>query len=153
MAKILPVLLILLGLGGGVGAGLVLRPAPEPPSEDGAAPPPPIDAPVTELYVLEGQFLVPIVEQGSVTSIIVIELALEIDDTANLLVADKEPLLRDRMLQILFDHANIGGFEGMFTSNNNMALLRKSLLEVATQVMGDRVVFEVLITNILRNGA
>ena len=113
-------------------------------------------APVQNLRLyqrLEGQFLVPLVEDGRVASIVVIELALEIDDTADLAVAGKEPLLRDRMLQILFDHANIGGFDGMFTSNNNMALLRRALLDAATQVMGERVVFEVLITNILRNGA
>ena len=30
MAKILPILLMLLGLAGGAGAGFVLRPAPEP---------------------------------------------------------------------------------------------------------------------------
>ncbi|MCL1628592.1 MULTISPECIES: flagellar basal body-associated FliL family protein [Roseinatronobacter] len=153
MAKILPILLMLLGLAGGVGAGFVMRPAPEPLPEGEEVVAPPISAPVTELYELEGQFLVPLVEGGRVASIVVIELALEIDDTANLAVAGKEPLLRDRMLQILFDHANIGGFDGMFTSNNNMALLRRALLDAATQVMGPRVVFEVLITNILRNGA
>lgn len=153
MAKILPILLMVLGLAGGLGAGFMMRPAAEPPAEDASPPAPPVDAPVTQLYELEGQFLVPLVEAGRVTSIVVIELALEIDDTANLAVAEKEPLLRDRMLQILFDHANTGGFEGMFTSNNNMALLRKALQDVATQVMGEGVVFEVLITNILRNGA
>ncbi|CUX81610.1 MAG: flagellar basal body-associated protein [Roseibaca calidilacus] len=154
MAKILPILLMLLGLAGGAGAGFVLRPAPEPLPEgtqtEAAAP---IEAPVTELYEFDGQFLVPLVAAGRVTSIVVIELALEVEASSSLAVADKEPLLRDRMLQILFDHANTGGFEGMFTAHNTLALLRKALLESAVQVMGDGVVFEVLITNILRNGA
>lgn len=153
MAKILPIALMLLGLAGGVGAGFVLRPVPEAPPDGQDTVPAPVEAPVTQLYELEGQFLVPLIEEGRVKSIVVIELALEIDDTANLAVADKEPLLRDRMLQILFDHANTGGFEGMFTANNNMALLRKALQDACTQVMGDGVVYEVLITNILRNGA
>ena len=154
MAKILPILLMLLGLAGGVGAGFALRPVPEPPADGEDAPPPPtVEAPATALYDLEGQFLVPIIKDGTVSSVIVIELALQIDESASLAVAGNEPLLRDRMLQILFDHANIGGFAGMFTANNNMALLRNSLLDAATQVMGQGVVLEVLITNILRNGA
>lgn len=152
MAKILPILLMLLGLGAGLGAGYAMRPPPPAPTEEeGPVLPTPPD--VTTLYELSGQFLVPLVEDGRVTSIVVIELALEIDDTAELHVAAKEPLLRDRLLQIMFDHANTGGFKGMFTSNNNMALLRKALFEGAAQVLDDGVLSAVLITNILRNGA
>lgn len=154
MAKILPILLMVLGLGAGLGAGYVLRPVPEPVVEDqDAAPTSPAPPFATALYQLSGQFLVPIVDQDRVVSIVIVELALEIDEAAEALVASKEPLLRDRLLQILFDHANIGGFEGMFTSANNMALLRRSLLDGAKQVLDPDVVTEVLITNILRNGA
>lgn len=152
MAKILPILLMLLGLGAGIGAGYAMRLLPDPPAE-GEAVPTPTPPVVTSLYELSGQFLVPLVEEGRVTSIVVIELALEIDDTAELHVAAREPLLRDRLLQIMFDHANIGGFKGMFTSNNNMALLRKALFEGAVQVLDDGALTAVLITNILRNGA
>jgi flagellar basal body-associated protein FliL len=152
MAKILPILLMLLGLGAGLGAGYAMRPTPEPLPEEEVAVEVPAPA-MTALYELSGQFLVPLVEDGRVTSIVVIEVALEIDDTATDHVASKEPLLRDRLLQIMFDHANTGGFKGMFTSNNNMALLRRALLEGAAQVLQDGAVTSVLITNILRNGA
>ena len=150
MAKILPILLMLLGLPGAWGAGFCCAPRP-PRSRAKSLRPPPIEAPVTDLYELEGQFLVPLSRMGASAPSWSSNWRWRLTMPPALTVADKEPLLRDRMLQILFDHANIGGFEGMFTANNNMALLRKSLLEAATQVMGDDVVFEVLITNILRN--
>ncbi|MCC1481564.1 flagellar basal body-associated FliL family protein [Roseibaca sp. Y0-43] len=154
MAKILPILLMLMGLAGGVGAGFLLRPDPPEPVADAEAAPPPAPEPVpSAIHDLDGQFLVPLVEDGRVMSLVVVELALQIDETAQDSVAAKEPLLRDRLLQILFDHANIGGFEGMFTSHNNMTLLRRALLEGAAQVIEGGVVQEVLITNILRNGA
>lgn len=154
MAKILPILLMLIGLAGGIGAGFLLRPDPPEPVADAEAAPAPAREPVpSAIYDLDGQFLVPLVEDGRVMSLVIVELALKVDETAQASVAAKEPLLRDRLLQILFDHANIGGFEGMFTSNNNMTLLRRALLEGAVQVMEGGVVQEVLITNILRNGA
>lgn len=153
MAKILPLVLMLLGLAGGVGAGFLLR--PDPPEEVVAedAPPPQTELAPSVVYQLGGQFLVPLVEDGRVASLVIVELALQVDETAQATLAAKEPLLRDRLLQILFDHANIGGFEGLFTSNNNMTLLRRALLEGAGQVLEGDVVQEVLITNILRNGA
>jgi flagellar basal body-associated protein FliL len=154
MAKILPILLMLLGLAGGAGAGFMLRPdPPEAVEEADAKAPPQAEAAPSAIYDLDGQFLVPLVEDGRVVSLVVVELALQVDEMAQDSVAAKEPLLRDRLLQILFDHANVGGFDGLFTSNNNMTLLRRVLLEEAGQVMQEGVVQEVLITNILRNGA
>lgn len=153
MAKILPLVLMLLGLAGGVGAGFLLRPDPPEVLATENAPPPQVELAPSAVYQLEGQFLVPLVEDGRVASLVIVELALQVDETAQGTIAAKEPLLRDRLLQILFDHANIGGFEGLFTSNNNMTLLRRALLEGAGQVLEGGVVQEVLITNILRNGA
>lgn len=154
MTKILPILLMVLGLAGGIGAGVLLRPDPPEVSEaDEAAPDPQVAPVASALYQLDGQFLVPLVEEGRVASLVIVELALQVDADAQDRVAMQEPLLRDRLLQILFDHANIGGFEGLFTSNNNMAILRRALLEGAQHVLKDSTVKEVLITNILRNGA
>lgn len=156
MAKLIPILLMVLGLAGGVGAGFMLRPAPEPlaeADEDAAPGPPEIVESATALYEFDNQFLIPIVEQGRVASILIIDLALEIDETAQEKVSAQSPLLRDRLLQILFDHANVGGFDGAFTSNNTMAVLRNALLEGAVQVLDAASVKEVLITNIMRNGS
>jgi len=165
MAKLIPVVLMLLGLAGGAGAGLWLRPAPETDAAvnaaaDGAdapapaAPasdqPPPGD---TALHEFAGQFLVPLVEQDRVAAVVVMTLALEIAETAEDRVTAAEPRLRDALLQILFDHANGGGFAGMFTAQTKLSALRGKLLEGAQAVLDADTVHRVLITDILRSGA
>mgnify|MGYP000498233799 CR=1 FL=1 len=54
--------------------------------------------------------------------------------------------------QVLFDHANIGGFKGAFTDANTMAILRRALLETARKTLGNDV-SDVLITEIARQDA
>lgn len=153
IAKILPVLLVVLGLGVGVGAGLALRPAPtEPTAEDAAEPPPAASDIALALHEMRGQFMVPLLEDARVTSMVVLHLALEVPEQHLDTVAAAEPRLRDRLLQVMFDHANAGGFDGMFTANNTMALLRRALLETAQSVLGPDLVRGVLITDILRSG-
>ncbi|MGP9788486.1 flagellar basal body-associated FliL family protein [Roseinatronobacter sp. NSM] len=154
MAKLIPILLILLGLGGGIGAGLWLRPVPEP--EDIATE----DLPMPELshlditlHDMQNQFMVPLLEGDRIVSVIVMSLTLEVASAEQDAVARNEPRLRDRFLQVMFDHANSGGFDGMFTSNNNMTLLRQALLETAQNLLGREAVTGVLITDILRSGA
>ena len=145
MKKLLPVLLALLGTGAGVAAGLVLMPpdAPEQAADPCAAPAknataPAADAPVnpgTRDYVrLNNQFVVPIVLSGRVTSLVVLSLSLEVSVGAQERVFAVEPKLRDGFLQVLFDHANSGGFEGAFTSVTTMETLRRSLQEVVASV-------------------
>ena len=57
--------------------------------------------------------------------------------------------VRDVFLQVLFDHANTGGFSGSFTDGANLVFLRTSLKEAAVLVMGSAV-RDVLITDIAR---
>jgi hypothetical protein len=52
-------------------------------------------------------------------------------------------------LQVLFDHANSGGFDGAYTDAANLITLRTALLEAAKSVLNDTV-SDVLITDILR---
>ena len=151
IAKLLPVLLVLSGLGAGVGAGLVLRPDPPAPMAEGEIPPDPVPDQALALHEMRSQFMVPLVEEARVTSMVVLHLALEIPEMHKDMVAAAEPRLRDRLLQVMFDHANAGGFDGMFTANNTMALLRQALLETAQSVLGRDVVRGVLITDILRS--
>ena len=61
----------------------------------------------------------------------------------------REPKLRDAFLQVLFDHANMGGFRGTFTDSNNMDVLRNALNETARKSMGD-LILDVLIMDIAR---
>ncbi len=154
IGKLLPVILVVVGLGAGVGAGLMLRPDPPAPDPEQAAEQPVPEAADIALvtHEMRSQFMVPIVAEARVTSMIVMNIALEIPDAHKALVEQNEPRLRDRMLQVLFDHANSGGFDGMFTSNNTMGVLRQALLETAQSTLGAEVVRGVLITDILRSG-
>ena len=65
------------------------------------------------------------------------------------LVYQREPKLRDAFLQVLFDHANAGGFDGVFTSGRNMALLRDALKETAQKTLGETL-NDVLIVDFVR---
>ena len=163
MGKILPIILALVGLGAGVGAGLALRPAPEPAAEPAqAAESPPGEAAPSEPapgdpqaatapdYVkLNNQFVVPVIQDGSVAALVVLALSLELSSGGPELVYQREPKLRDAFLQVLFDHANTGGFDGNFTSGRNMQLLRSALLEAAQKVLGTSVT-DVLIVDVVR---
>lgn len=147
IAKLLPVLLILIGLGAGGGAGIMLRPAvdqteAEPATEEEAVP-------VSEFVKLNNQFVIPVVEQGRVISLVIMSLSLEVALGTTEAVFSQEPKLRDAMLQIMFDHANAGGFKGVFTDGANLIVLRRALTESAQKVMGDSVI-DVLISDLGR---
>ncbi|MCC5985292.1 MAG: flagellar basal body-associated FliL family protein [Rhodobacteraceae bacterium] len=160
MAKLLPVLIVLFGVLGGFGAGMLLRPAPESTDaaeafEDGEA----ISAwggmdgatgrAETEIIRMSDHFAVPVLEGGSVRALMVVNLSLELAGVEGELVAAREPRLRDRFLQVMFDHANAGGFAGVFTANDALTTLRTALTEAAREVLGPGVA-EVLITDIYR---
>jgi flagellar protein FliL len=168
LRKLLPVLLALVGLGGGVGAGLFLRPAPaaEDHAAEGADPAkagehgeaaegeavaedgePEEGAP--EYVKMNNQFVVPVVEDGRVGAMVVLSVSIEVEAGNTEAVYQREPKLRDVFLQVLFDHANTGGFSGSFTDGANLIFLRTSLKEAAVLVMGNAV-RDVLITDIAR---
>ncbi len=179
MKKLLPIILLLLGAGGGVGAGLYLRPPPAepatpalavaacegpdcpaiaPPPEAATAPPPAGEVVATaqdpnanapEYVALQRQMIVPIVSNDQVISLVVMSLSIEVQAGYRNDVYDREPKLRDAFLQVLFRHANTGGFDGAFTSGEKMSDLRKALNGAAQQVLGP-VAIQVLVTDILR---
>ena len=168
MRKLLPILLAVIGLLAGGGAGYFLRPAAEE-----AAPNPcgdvqtaeaggeaahdegeaegegEGDAALKEYVKLNNQFIVPVVKKGAVESLVILSVSLEVTTGASQEVYAVEPKLRDNFLQVLFDHANAGGFDGAFTASNNMDVLRQALLEVAQQSL-DKKVSDVLIVDIVR---
>lgn len=105
--------------------------------------------PATEYVKLNNQFIVPVVENGKVQSLVILSLSLEVTFGESAKVYAQEPKLRDGFLQVLFDHANAGGFDGSFTSSNAMDVLRAALLESAQSAIGP-LVSGVLITDIVR---
>lgn len=166
---LIPVLLLALGTAGGVGAGLFLMPETDAAAESGAddhgedhntdaegddhgVDGTPEAGSDTEFVRLNNQFIVPIVHRGSVRSLVVMALTLEVDTGTTEAVFRQEPRLRDAFLQVMFAHANIGGFDGSFTDAHAMAPLREGLLEAARRSLGDRA-RDVLIVDITRQDA
>jgi flagellar FliL protein len=153
LKKILPLLLLLVGAGMGIGIGIVLRPAPEEmlmEAEDATAAIE--DEEVEELveYVkMNNQFVVPIVKDKKVSSLIVMSLSIEVPIGQKDAIYAKEPKLMDSFLQVLFNHANLGGFEGEFTDSSNLDVLRNSLREIGRRDLGDGI-SDVLIMEVAR---
>jgi hypothetical protein len=93
--------------------------------------------------------VVPVMQDGRVAAMVVLSLSLEVQEGNTEAVYQREPKLRDVFLQVLFDHANVGGFSGSFTDGSNLVVLRNSLKEAAALVLGTTV-RDVLITDIAR---
>lgn len=163
MGKILPILMALIGVGAGVGAGIMLKSehvedgdiatcAPEPAGEHAESAPEVDehgDAVVPEYVKMHNQFVIPVVKDGNMAALVVLSISIEVTPGGKEATFQREPKLRDAFNQVLFDHANAGGFDGVFTSSNNMILLRDSLYEVAKKVAGP-VVKNILIAEIVR---
>ncbi len=163
MGKILPILLAVIGVGAGIGVGVMLKPEPmdlsdvpvcRPATEGDHA----VGAPevaedgeevLPEYVKMNNQFVIPVVEDGKMAALVVLSISLEVSPGGKEVTFQREPKLRDAFNQILFDHANAGGFQGAFTSSNNMTVLRDSLYEIAVKVAGP-VVKDVLIAEIVR---
>ncbi|WP_297772871.1 flagellar basal body-associated FliL family protein [uncultured Roseovarius sp.] len=157
ISKLLPVFLLLIGIVAGAGAGHMLRSesdiGDDAPTETtdqvlshGHTPP---DTNPTEIVKLNNQFVVPVVDRDMIGAMVVLSLSVETGPGSASAVYEREPKLRDALLQALFDHANIGGFDGAFTNARNMDMLRASLLDVARNILGEAVQ-GVLITEIAR---
>jgi hypothetical protein len=171
MSKLLPVIMLIIGLGGGIGAGIMLAPAPEEPitpassdaeadenatkeagtdtddasdDHDAAS-----DAPANEFIKINNQFVIPVVERDQLASMVVVSLSLETKPGMASKVHAFEPKLRDVFLRVLFDHANMGGFRGAFTRSEVLDPLRTSLREEARRFLGKDLV-DVLILEITR---
>ena len=176
MRLLLPLILLLLGAGGGIGAGIMLSGGSEPAaeeesaeteedadaeeddseSEDAEDEEPPRVQPTgndTEYVRLNNQFVVPVVRNGSVRSLVVLGLAVEVNSGQSSVVFDRELRLRDSFLRVLFAHANTGGFDGRFTEAEALEPLREALLEAAVQILGGEITHEVLVTDINRQDA
>jgi Flagellar basal body-associated protein FliL. len=166
--KLLPLFLAVIGLGAGIGGGLMLRPEPQEVVEIN----PCGDVPATDAthnphaathepgeedpehtafeYVkLNNQFVIPDLEAGRVVSMVVLSLSLEARTGFRENIYAREPKLRDVLLQVMFDHANSGGFKDDFTDSVTMNALRHALLEAAQATLGPEI-NDVLVIDIVR---
>ena len=171
----LPLVFLLVGTGGGIGAGLALKPAEDPDTadDDNAVPEAGADlaaaarcgevdhvaaddhaAPITteaetQYVEFSQQFVVPVVENDRIAAMMVLTLGVEVPAGTADGVYAAEPRLRDSMLQNMFTHANIGGFSGNFTDAGKMRILRQDLLKSARAVLGDTAL-DVLVLDLVR---
>lgn len=158
MKKLLPVLLAVIGLGGGAVAGAMLKPAPAPVEaevEDHAA----LKAKEAEAqsvdeafaYVpLDKPFFAP-VSHGSTNALVRIDLHIELPEDGREAVSRHEPKLRDAFLRTVMDFSERGGF-ARIRAADGFDILRDDLLLSARKVLGPSV-RNVLIGEILtRNG-
>lgn len=166
LARLLPIILVLIGCGAGAAAGLYLRPAAKEDinaedtahSGDGTGAEKALSGAEAhdeggtrqhEYVKLTNDFVVPVMKLGKVSSLIVMSLSMEVTPGLAERVYEMEPKLRDGFLQVLFDHANSGGFDGSFTDGANLVLLRQALNETARRLFGKDVT-DVLILSIVR---
>lgn len=175
IAKLLPAIVALAGLGTGVGAGIALRSPPAEPIAGIAAAPcgiaadaadayeTPADehaeaaAPATdghggaatEFVEIDDQFIVPVIENERVAAMVILSLTLEVADGQADGTHARLPKLRDRFLRAMLDHANVGGFSGTFTADGSVEQLRRNLVEVGRRELGD-VLSDVLILDMNR---
>lgn len=162
MGKLLPVILLVLGGAIGGGAGFFMKPASEP--DCAVAEASSEECGTTEMDVadeveddgeekyyvaMKNQFVVPVIRNELVQSLVVLSLSLETTPDSGETLFSKEPKMRDAFLRVLFDHAHIGGFNGAFTESSRLSILRVALLEAAQSVVGG-IVSDVLITDIVR---
>lgn len=163
---VIPLVLGLIGAGAGIGAGLMLKPAPEPAMEEGMAKDVTAKSDAAKdvagekdeeasgeaeaIFVkLNNQFIIPVIEGGQIVSMVVLSLSLETRAGGQEIIFQREPKLRDSFLQVLFDHANSGGFSGAFTGGARLDQLRTALQRAAQRDIGDYAV-GVLVTDLAR---
>lgn len=167
MKKLLPIILFIVGSGAGVAAGIFLKPEEpeiaadetavadvekEEKTEEKSGKDSEKEGLISEFeYIkLKNQFVVPIVKEERIASMVVTSLSLEVAQGYGETVMDVEPKLRSEFLRVMFDHANIGGFDGMFTELSSLDDLQTALREVAQKILGTDIISDVLIFEIAR---
>jgi hypothetical protein len=160
MKKLIPVLFVLIGLAVGAAAGVFVPKKEEPEKTDVVECTPPVDHDLatplesfdTEYVKLNNQFVVPVVSDDLIKSLVVLSLSIEIKEGLAEVVYAVEPKLRDSFLQVLFDYAHLGGFDGAFTNSGNVIRLKEQLYRAAKDILGADVK-AVLVVDFVRQDA
>lgn len=174
MKKILPLMLPVMALAAGIAGGAMMRPAeisavaaehagPSSTAEDAtstAAETPHPEASNAEIsgggsgeawFTFPSQFFVPMMRNGDMGAIMILTLSIETGSDALEAMKQQEHRLRDALLRQLMIHANSGGFDGNFTSEPSMRVLRDRLSSAA-RAATSLPVRQVLIEDIARQG-
>ena len=157
MKILVPILSILVGGALGGFGGYVLKPTPPTPPQESSetadaaleTEPDPLKDGTSDLLEMTNQFVVPVIDEGAVSSMVILSIALELRPGISERIYAREPKLRDLFLQALFEHARIGGFAGDFANSSSLNVLRRALLTVAVDEFGSDVL-GILITDLTR---
>ncbi|QDY70150.1 flagellar basal body-associated FliL family protein [Qingshengfaniella alkalisoli] len=161
MAKLLPAILALVGIGAGVGAGLHLKSdtveemehtteciPPNTPTYTLTEPKKHADGP-SEFVTMSNQFVVPVFTGDGVDAMVMLSLNLEVGQGHKEELFKREPKIRDAFLRALFEHSNAGGFDGNFIEMIELDSLRSALREAAAKTAGP-MVRDVLIADLVK---
>lgn len=107
------------------------------------------DGGAKEYFRFPTQFFVPVVKDGTLGSVMVLTLTLEMPAPLLDKVSAQEYRLRDTLLRALLIEANTGAFDGNFTTDAQMTRLHATLLRAVQGVTGPDVT-DVLIGDIAR---
>lgn len=152
MKKLLPILIIVIGIAAGAGAGMFLKPAPvsDPVgnhADDGSTEQ---DEKAERSFVKIGkQTIVPVVNDGETRALMLFELAVDVPATRVDQVHEMEPRLRDAFLRELFQMSYTGAFLTNFTEERVIEELRRNLTNAARTYLGHNQA-EVLILDVMR---
>ena len=177
MQKIIALVIVLFGVGGGLALGVALRPGDAVPGPDDAAAgthsaeaagehgaTEPVgaghggedsagddgEALSDRDYVTIGrQIIIPIVKGGKTQALMLFDLALDVPSSMAARTQAARPRLRDAFLRELFKMSYTGAFSSTYTDERVIEELRAKLRAVARRLLGDAVA-EVLILDIMR---
>jgi flagellar basal body-associated protein FliL len=149
MKKLLPVLIALIGLGGGVFGGAMLKPAPEmtehadakghDKAKDADAEHGEEHAEEEFVYAnLKKPFFVPVAQPGQRNMIVRLDIHLEVPEALSEKVTMQEPKLRDAFLRTVMNFSHEGGFARV-KGGEGFIILRDDLLLSARAVLGQDV--------------
>lgn len=154
LKKLLPMFSLLLGLAGGGAAAIVLAPD-EPDQEvaegeiEKAAVAVEDHTDNLEIVKLSNQFVIPVILNSRVRSMVILTVALEVDAGEADRVRTLEPKIRDSFLIELFNLAAMDGFKDQLVSSDTLELVKKGLTVRAKNVLDLKHV-SVLVTDMSR---
>ena len=168
MRKIIALVIVLIGVGGGLALGVALRRGDAAPGPDDAAAEHGAtgsggaengggdgaghdgEAGADRDYVKIGrQIIIPVVDEGETQALMLFDLALDVPRSMTERTYAAEPRLRDAFLRVLFEMSYTGAFSSTYTDERIVEELRGKLRAAARRLLGDAV-DEVLILDIMR---
>ncbi|MBB4659633.1 hypothetical protein [Parvularcula dongshanensis] len=142
MKKLLPALIVLIAvLGGGAGAMMTMTKKPKAHGEEAKVDVHHAEAPKQAGYFkFKRPFIVPVVSEEKITSLVMIDLSIEMDAGAAKDYLAREPKVRDGLMRALLGLSNEGYFTGDISNIETYDAVRDRLTEEAKLTLGDTVV-------------